>query len=102
MPQDAWSKKDERQYEHVKESEKERGRSTDRAEEIAARTVNKQRREEGRTKSGKKTTSGTGNPNTGLEGRSKDELYNRAKELGIEGRSDMSKDELVKAIRRKS
>ena len=102
MPQDAWSKKDERQYEHVKESEKEQGRSTERAEEIAARTVNKQRREEGRTKSGKKTTSGTGNPNTGLESRSKDELYNRAKELDIEGRSDMSKDELVKAIRKKS
>jgi hypothetical protein len=49
MPK-SWSKKDERQYEHVKESEKERGRSTDRAEEIAARTVNKQRKKEGRTK----------------------------------------------------
>jgi len=49
MP-NAWSKKDERQYEHVKDSEKERGRSEDRAQEIAARTVNKQRRSEGRTK----------------------------------------------------
>ena len=49
MPK-AWNDKDERQYEHVKESEKERGRSTDRAEEIAARTVNKQRKKEGRTK----------------------------------------------------
>ena len=49
MPK-TWSKKDERQYEHVKESEQERGRSTDRAEEIAARTVNKQRKKEGRTK----------------------------------------------------
>ena len=49
MP-NAWSKKDERQYEHVKESEKEQGRSTDKAEEIAARTVNKQRSKEGRTK----------------------------------------------------
>jgi hypothetical protein len=46
----SWSKKDERQYKHVKESEKKRGRSTDRSEEIAARTVNKQRRKEGRTK----------------------------------------------------
>ena len=98
MPQDAWSKKDERQYEHVKESEKEQGRSTERAEEIAARTVNKQRREEGRTKSGKKTTSGTGNPNTGLEGRSKDELYNRAKELDIRGRASMTKGELIDAV----
>ena len=50
MPK-SWSKKDERQYEKVKESEKERGRSTDRAKEIAARTVNKQRKKEGRTKS---------------------------------------------------
>jgi hypothetical protein len=49
MPK-SWSNKDERQYEHVKESEKERGRSDDRAKEIAARTVNKQRSEEGRTK----------------------------------------------------
>jgi len=50
MPK-AWSDKDERQYEHVKESEKKEGRSTDRAKEIAARTVNKHRKEEGRTKS---------------------------------------------------
>jgi hypothetical protein len=102
MPQEAWSDKDERQYEHVKESEKERGKSTDRAEEIAARTVNKQRREEGRTKSGQKKTSGTGNPNTKLEDRTKDELENRAAELDIEGRSSMDKDELVQAIRKAS
>jgi hypothetical protein len=101
MPK-SWSNKDERQYEHVKESEKERGRSTDRAKEIAARTVNKQRREEGRTKSGRKTSSGTGNPNLSLEDRSKTELYNRAKQLGISGRSNMSKSELVKAIRKAS
>ena len=50
MPK-SWTKKDERQYEHVKESAKERGESTERAKEIAARTVNKQRKEEGRTKS---------------------------------------------------
>lgn len=50
MPK-AWSEKDERQYEHVKSSEKEQGRSKDKAEEIAARTVNKQRKKEGRTKS---------------------------------------------------
>ena len=53
MPK-AWSSKDERQYEHVKESEKDQGRSTKRAKEIAARTVNKQRSQEGRTKSSKK------------------------------------------------
>ena len=50
MPQKEWSKKRERQYEHIKESEKEQGRSTERAKEIAARTVNKQRREAGETK----------------------------------------------------
>ena len=50
MPPKAWSPKDERQYEHVKESERDEGRSPKRAKEIAARTVNKQRRKEGRTK----------------------------------------------------
>jgi plasmid stabilization system protein ParE len=102
MPQQAWSDKDERQYEHIKESAKKRGKSTERAKEIAARTVNKERREEGRTKSGRKSTSGTGNPNRSLEDRSKQELYNRAKQLGIEGRSKMSKQELVRAVRKAS
>ena len=97
MPQSAWSDKDERQYEHVKESAEERGKSTDRAKEIAARTVNKQRRKEGRTEN--RTSSGTGNPNSSLEDRSKRELYNRAKDMDIEGRSKMTKDELVDAIR---
>jgi hypothetical protein len=101
MPQ-AWSSKDERQYEHIKDSAKERGTSTGRAKEIAARTVNKQRREEGRTQSGRKSTSGTGNPNKPLDDRSKQELYNRAQQLDIEGRSKMSKDELVRAIRKAS
>ena len=96
----AWSDKDERMYEHVKDSEKERGVATKKAEEIAARTVNKQRREEGRTPN--KTTQGTGNPNTGLEARTKNELYNRARELDIEGRSKMDKAELVRAIRERS
>jgi len=54
MPQKSWSKKDERQYEHVKESYKDRGKSEDTAEEIAARTVNKERKEEGRTKEQKR------------------------------------------------
>jgi hypothetical protein len=98
MPQ-AWSDKDERQYEHIKDSAEDRGASTKRAKAIAARTVNKHRREEGRTKSGRKSTTGTGNPNRSLADRPKQELYNRAKQLGIEGRSSMSKDELVRAIR---
>jgi Rho termination factor, N-terminal domain len=94
----SWSRKDERQYEHIKDSELERGASEDRAEEIAARTVNKYRRQEGRTPS--KTTQGTGNPNVALEERTRDELYNLAKELDIKGRSKMSKGELSKAIHR--
>ena len=99
MPQESWSKKDERQYEHVKQSEKKRGRSEERAEEIAARTVNKQRRQEGRAES--QSSRATGNPNTRLEERSLEELRNRAEELDIEGRSRMSKQELLKAIRQR-
>ena len=98
MPR-GWSDKDERKYEHIKDSARERGTSTDRAKEIAARTVNKDRREAGRTPN--RTTQGTGNPNRSLDARSKDELYNRAKEMDIEGRSRMSKSELAKAIRRR-
>lgn len=94
----AWSNKDERQYDHIVESAKDRGKSQDRAEEIAARTVNRQRREEGRTPN--ESTQGTGNPNTRLENRTKEELYNRAKELDISGRSSMTKDELIGAIRK--
>jgi plasmid stabilization system protein ParE len=96
MP-NAWSNKDERQYEHIKDSTRKRGASEDKAEEIAARTVNKRRREEGRTPN--RRTTGTGNPNRGLEERSRDELYNRAKQLKIDGRSKMTKAELAEAVR---
>ena len=99
MP-DAWSDKDERQYEEVKQSALDHGRSADRAKEIAARVVNKQRRKEGRTPN--ERTQGTGNPNTSLDSRSKDELYNRAKQLGIAGRSKMNKEQLAAAVRRGS
>ncbi|MEZ4421933.1 MAG: Rho termination factor N-terminal domain-containing protein [Gemmatimonadota bacterium] len=100
MPQGKWSNKDERKYEHIKESAQERGRSESRAKEIAARTVNKQRRQEGRTPN--QTTQGTGNPNSSLEDRTVDELRNRARELDIEGRSSMKKSELIAAIRQHS
>src|ERR1700716_4388151 len=96
MPR-AWSDKDERQYEHIKESSLERGANEDKAEEIAARTVNKHRRIEGRTPNVR--TQGTGNPNRSIEERSRDEIYNRAKELHIRGRRKMGKAELVEAIR---
>ena len=98
MPE-SWSDKDERKYEHIKEGYKEHGKSEEEAKEIAARTVNRDRREEGRTEN--ERTMGTGNPNTGLESRTKDELENRAKDLHITGYSSMSKDELISAIRDK-
>lgn len=96
MPR-GWSKKDEEKYDAIKESSLERGMGEDRAQEIAARTVNKQRRQEGRTPN--KTTQGTGNPRRGYEARTKDELYNIAKEKDIPGRSRMDKQELISAIR---
>jgi hypothetical protein len=97
MPQ-AWTKKDERKYEHVRKSERNRGRSASRAKEIAARTVNRDRRQEGRTP--QKSTQGTGNPRSGLESRTVEQLRNRARELDIPGRSKMNKSKLVSAIRR--
>ncbi|HLP17177.1 MAG TPA: Rho termination factor N-terminal domain-containing protein [Bacteroidota bacterium] len=94
MP-NAWSEKDERQYEHIKASARKRGKGK-RAEEIAARTVNKQRRKAGRTPN--KQTEGTGNPGHRLATRTKMELMNVAKKMHITGRSRLSKDELIDAI----
>lgn len=95
MP-NAWSDKDERQYEHIRKSSRERGVSEDRAEEIAARTVNKNRRQEGRTPN--KSSQGTGNPNRPYADRTRRELYNVAKKMKINGRSNMDKQELISAI----
>lgn len=97
MPE--WTDKDRRKYDKIKDSNLDRGVSKDRAKEIAARTVNKDRREEGRTPN--KQTQGTGNPTQPLDDRTKGELYNRAQQLNISGRSKMNKDELLKAIRKK-
>jgi hypothetical protein len=98
MPR-AWTRKDERKYEHIQESARERGASSRRAKEIAARTVNRDRREEGRTPN--KTTQGTGKPGSRLEDRTVEELRNVASDMAIEGRSKMRKQELVSAIRRR-
>ena len=95
MPE-AWSAKDERKYKHIKEGYEKEGKSESKAEEIAARTVNKTRREEGRTPN--KRTEGTGNPNIPLKERSRDELYNIAKEMNMKGRSKMTKAELVQKL----
>lgn len=95
----SWTRKEDREYEHIKEGYEKRGTQHDRAQEIAARTVNKQRRERGETPN--KRTEGTGNPRHGLQARTKDELENMARDEGIRGRSRMKKDELIEAIRRK-
>lgn len=95
-----WTDKDERQYQHIRKSERQRGRSEDKAKEIAARTVNKQRRSEQRTPN--RTSQGTGNPNMALEDRTVAELRNRAAELDIAGRSTMKKSQLISAIRNAS
>ena len=93
----AWSEKDQRQFDEVKQSYEDRGKPEDAAAEIAGRVVNKRRREEGRTPN--RETQGTGNPNTSLEDRSVKELRNRAEELDIVGRSRMNKSQLIAAIR---
>src|SRR5690349_18286786 len=97
MPK-AWSAKRERQYEHIKDSEKKEGRSTKRAKEIAARTVNKQRAQAGETKS---SSSRSGGSSSRGGGRTKEQLYNEAKRLGIDGRSRMNKEQLQRAVSRK-
>ena len=110
MPQDAWSPKRERQYEHIKSSLKERGAEEDKAEEIAARTVNKDRARSGEAKEASRTSikdisserRGGLRSHTGSKGRTYDQLRNEAKEKGIPGRSKMSKAELERAVDRKS
>lgn len=94
----SWTKKEERQYEKIRESSRQRGVPTKRAKEIAARTVNKNRRQKGETPN--RRTQGTGNPNVKLEERSKEELYNIARDMDLAGRSKMNKAELVEAIRK--
>jgi hypothetical protein len=107
MPQSAWSAKRERQYEHVKESEKKQGRSTKRAKEIAARTVNKERARSGeaRTRSRTSTRDMSSGQRGGLrsgtrrtKGRTKEQLYNEAKRRNIPGRSQMTKAQLQRAV----
>ncbi|MGE5431309.1 MAG: Rho termination factor N-terminal domain-containing protein [Syntrophomonadaceae bacterium] len=94
----SWSSKDKRKYEDIKSSQEKRGTKEERAKELAARTVNKGRRLEGRTPN--KRTEGTGNPRQDLHSRTRDELYNRARKMNIHGRSKMTKDELIKAIQK--
>jgi hypothetical protein len=108
MPQQAWSKKRERQYEDIKKGLTERGRSEDTAEEIAARTVNKERARAGEAKQKSKTSTndisssrrGGLRSHAGSAGRTKAQLYAEAKNKNIRGRSNMDKAELAKAVGR--
>src|SRR3954464_12605674 len=108
MPRDQWSKKRERQYEHIKEGLEERGRSEDTAEEIAARTVNKERARHGEARQASKTSTqdisssrrGGLRSHSGSRGRTKDQLYEEAKKKNVKGRSSMTKAELEKAVGR--
>ncbi len=99
-----------RQYEHIKDSERKQGRSTSRAKEIAARTVNKQRARSGQSRTASRTStrdmsssrrgglrSGTNRP----KGRTKEQLYNEARRMNIAGRSKMNKAQLQRAVDRK-
>ena len=108
MPQQAWSSKRERQYEHIKESAKDQGASTKRAKEIAARTVNKERARTGeaRTSSRSSTRDISSGRRGGLrsgtrrsKGRTKEQLYNQAKRLNVNGRSRMNKQQLQRCRR---
>jgi hypothetical protein len=96
-----------RQYEHIKESQLDRGSSEDRAEEIAARTVNKEKARSGESSTRSRTStedissgrrgglrSGTSAP----KGRTREQLYNEARKLGVEGRSGMNKSQLQRAV----
>ena len=110
MPRKAWSAKRERQYEHIKEGLKTHGRSEDLAEEIAARTVNKERARAGEARESSRTSredissgrrgglrSGTNRP----KGRTKEQLYAEARRMGIDGRSQMTKEQLQRAVDRR-
>tara|TARA_R110002096_G_scaffold410854_1_gene610699 strand:- start:222 stop:524 length:303 start_codon:yes stop_codon:yes gene_type:complete len=97
MIQNEWRNKDKRQYRHIKDSLVRDGEQNQTAKEIAARVVNKHRRLNEKTRN--KTTMGTGNPNSRLEDRTRDELYNRAKQLNIKGRSRLNKAGLIDKIR---
>ena len=107
MPQQAWSPKRERQYEHIKEDLRERGTSEDKAEEIAARTVNKERARSGEARESSRlsrtdiSSSRRGGLRSGTrraKGRTRDQLYEEAKDLGIQGRSKMNKAQLQRAV----
>ncbi len=108
MPQQSWNKKQERQYQHILESQKREGRSEDKAEEIAARTVNKERARAGQSRQSSRSSTqdisaprrGGKRSGSGPGGRTRQQLYEEAKRKGIEGRSKMNKAQLERAVGR--
>ena len=107
MPPKAWNAKRERQYEHIKDSLEDRGTSEDKAEEIAARTVNKERARKGEAKTSSRLSredissgrrGGLRSGTNRAKGRTRDQLYEEAKNRGIKGRSKMTKDQLRRAV----
>lgn len=108
MPQRAWNAKRERQYEHIKEGLKERGRSQDVAREVAARTVNKERARSGESRTSSRTSTrdlssgrrGGLRSHRGPGGRTKEQLYQEARSKGVKGRSKMTKAQLERAVGR--
>lgn len=108
MPQEAWNKKRERQYEHIRSSLLDRGHREDEAEEIAARTVNKERAQHGESKTASRSSTDDLSPgrrgglrsHSGEGGRTRDQLYAEAKRQGTRGRSGMNKAELERAVGR--
>ena len=108
MPQQGWSKKRERQYEHIKEGLEDRGRSEETAQEIASRTVNKERARAGEARQASRTSTddlsssrrGGLRSHRGAGGRTKAQLYEEARRRNVRGRSSMSKAELARAVGR--
>ena len=110
MPQEAWSAKRERQYEHIKQGLRKGGTSEDKAEEIAARTVNKERARAGEARESSRLSredissgrrGGLRSGTSRQKGRTRDQLYEEAKDRNIPGRSKMNKAQLQRAVDRK-
>jgi hypothetical protein len=102
-----WTEKQEREYQHIVDSEMDQGRSTKRAKEIAARTVNKERAQKGQTKTASRSSThdmlsakrgGQRSGTNRAKGRTKAQLYNEARQRGVKGRSSMTKDQLRRAV----
>jgi hypothetical protein len=108
MPQQTWSPKRERQYEHIRDAQEDRGVPEGRAKEIAARTVNKERARSGESRTASRTSvddissgrRGGLRSHRGAGGRTRDQLYEEARRRGIKGRSKMSKRQLLDAVGR--